>query len=81
MPNLPRLTRRSEALSTPLLPISRSDATFSDIAFPQIEEDDPVWKQYEDTARAFDTRMIDEWNKCLDVNLVFVSASLLWFIS
>jgi hypothetical protein len=81
MPNFPRLTRRSESSSTPLLPISRPDTSFPDNAkFDNIEEDDPVWKQYVDAARVFDTNMIDEWNKFLDVILVFVSASLLWFI-
>ena len=37
------------------------------------EKDDPVWKEYVDKANAFDERMVDEWNKTVDVLLVFVS--------
>ena len=45
------------------------ETIFSD----ELQEDDPVWKEYVEVAAAFDTRMVDEWNKTLDVILVFVS--------
>ena len=37
----------------------------------QCEKDDPFWKEYLDEAAAFDVRMVDEWNKTIDV-LVYV---------
>jgi hypothetical protein len=68
--------------SITLLPISlRSDAFFPANTFDKIEIDDLVWKQYVDAARDFDPKMVEEWNRFLDVILVFVSVSLLWFIS
>jgi hypothetical protein len=66
--------------STPLLPVSMF-GSFSEESVPgKLDEDDPVWKEYVDTARDFDNKMIDEWNKLLDVTLVFVSTSyyVLW---
>jgi len=38
-----------------------------------VEEDDPIWKEYIKEAAAFDNRMIDEWNRVIDVVLVYVS--------
>ena len=38
-----------------------------------VEEDDPIWKVYIAEAAAFDNRMIDQWNKVIDVVLVYVS--------
>ena len=68
--------------SITLLPILRSDKFFPDDTFDKIEEDDPIWKDYVVAAQDYDKKMIEEWNKFLDVILVFVSASLLaWFIS
>ena len=90
MPRIPSLSQRS---SIPLLPVSTRDPTstpdtastsdtiFSENSFNKIEKDDNIWKDYVDAARKYDERMVDEWNKFLDVILVFVSASLLWFIS
>ena len=37
-----------------------------------VEKDDPVWKEYVEKASVFDERMVDEWNKTVDVLLVFV---------
>ena len=37
-----------------------------------VEKDDPLWKEYLDKAAVFDTRMVDEWNKIVDVLLVYV---------
>jgi hypothetical protein len=44
-----------------------------DIFKDQIEKDDPLWKIYIDETNLFDKGMIDEWNKIIDVILVFVS--------
>ena len=44
-----------------------------DIFKDQIEKDDPLWKTYIDETNLFDKDMIDEWNKIIDVILVFVS--------
>ena len=44
-----------------------------DIFKGQIEKDDPLWKTYIDETNLFDKGMIDEWNKIIDVILVFVS--------
>ena len=37
-----------------------------------VEKDDPLWKEYLDKAAVFDARMVDEWNKIVDVLLVYV---------
>ena len=42
-----------------------------------VEKDDPLWKLYLDKAAAFDARMVDEWNKIVDVLLVYVGYFLL----
>lgn len=42
-----------------------------------VQEDDPIWRDYVKEAAAFDIRMVDEWNKTLDVILFFVSGRLL----
>ena len=44
-----------------------------DIFKDQIEKDDPLWKIYIDETTLFDKGMIEEWNKIIDVILVFVS--------
>ena len=38
----------------------------------KVGKDDPLWKEYLDKAAAFDVRMVDEWNKIVDVLLVDV---------
>ena len=42
-----------------------------------VEKDDPLWKLYLDKAAVFDARMVDEWNKIIDVLLVYVGYFLL----
>ena len=37
-----------------------------------VEKDDPLWNEYLDKAAVFDERMVDEWNKIVDVLLFFV---------
>jgi hypothetical protein len=60
--------------------VSRSGLFSEERVCDKVEQNDPVWKEYVDEARIFDTRMVDEWNKFLDVTLVFVSAPyrVLW---
>ena len=80
MSYMPSLRRMPSSIT--LLPISsRSDTFFPANTFDKIKIDDPVWTQYVDAARDFDPKMVEEWNRFLDVILVFVSVSLLWFIS
>ena len=42
-----------------------------------VEKDDSLWNEYLDKAAVFDVRMIDEWNKIVDVLLVYVGYFLL----
>jgi hypothetical protein len=67
--------------STPLLPMLAYDRTqpsfWKSFLDTRIEQDNVVWKECVEAANAFDTRMINEWNKILDVVMVFVSARLL----
>ena len=42
-----------------------------------VEKDDSLWKLYLDKAAVFDARMVDEWNKIVDVLLVYVGYFLL----
>ena len=37
-----------------------------------VEKDDPIWNEYLEKAAVFDVRMVDEWNKIVDVHLVYV---------
>ena len=41
----------------------------------KVEKDDPLWKQYVEKAALFDKRMVDQWNKIVDVLLVYVGIS------
>jgi len=59
------MSLRNDEKSTP----SESDDIFKD----QIEKDDPLWKIYIDETTLFDKGMIEEWNKIINVILVFVS--------
>ena len=42
-----------------------------------VEKDDPLWKEYVERAAVFDVRMMDEWNRIVDVLLVYVGYFLL----
>ena len=58
-------------------PFSMSDSTapsevWNNILKDNVGKDDPLWKEYLDKAAVFDVRMVDEWNKIVDVLLVFV---------
>jgi hypothetical protein len=70
-----------DSASMPLLPMSAYDRTqpsfWKSFLDTHIEQDDVVWKECVEAANAFDTRMINEWNKILGVVMVFVSARLL----
>ena len=43
-----------------------------------VEKEDPLWTLYLDKAAVFDTRTVDEWNKIVDVLLVYVGDFLLF---
>jgi Family of unknown function (DUF6535) len=73
---MPSLAGRPRQSSIPLLPISSRPASHTSVPENKIEKDDIVWKEYVDAARGFDQTMVEEWNKFLDVILVFVSVSL-----
>ena len=45
---------------------------WDDILKGNVEKDDPLWQEYLDKAAVFDVRMVDEWNKIIDVLLVYV---------
>ena len=49
-----------------------SPETWNNVLKGNVEKDDPFWKEYLDKAAVFDTRMVDEWNKTVDVLLIFV---------
>ena len=42
----------------------------------QVELDHPLWKDYVENAASFDDRMVDEWNRIVDVILVYVGIPL-----
>jgi Family of unknown function (DUF6535) len=50
---------------------------WNDILKGNVGKDHPLWKLYLDKAAVFDTRMVDEWNKIVDVLLVYVGYFLL----
>ena len=65
-------TTRSTPSESPEFP-----EIWSNILKDEVEKDDPLWKEYLDKAAAFDVRMVDEWNKIVDVLLVYVGYFLL----
>jgi len=46
--------------------------TSTDIFNKPVQKDDPLWKEYVKKATSFDKRIIEDWNKIVDVTLVFV---------
>ena len=50
---------------------------WNNILKDNVGKDDPLWKEYLDKAAIFDERMVDEWNKIVDVLLVYVGYFLL----
>ena len=54
---------------------STSSEISDDIFKYKVEKDDPVWKQYVEKAALFDERMVDQWNKIVDVLLIYVGIS------
>ena len=58
-------------------PMSTPSEIWNDILKNNVEKDDPLWKEYLDKAAVFDVRMVDEWNKIVDVLLVYVGYFLL----
>lgn len=43
----------------------------------QVQKGDPIWTQYLEEANEFDARMVDGWNKIVDVILVYVGIQVL----
>ena len=59
--------------STPGTPLPRDPSEiWNNILNDNFEKDDPFWKEYLDKAAVFDVRLVDEWNKTVDVLLVYV---------
>ena len=50
-------------------------ADISESTSSEIFKDDPLWEEYVKQAAEFDGRMVDKWNKIVDVILVYVSVS------
>ena len=63
---------------TPRL-VPKQEKVWNDLFKNKVEKDDPLWKEYVEKAAAFDTRMVDEWNKIVDVILVYVGIFFLFF--
>ena len=64
-------------------PSTMSDSTrpseiWNNILKDNVGKDDPLWKEYLDKAAVFDVRMVDEWNKIIDVLLFYVCHFLLY---
>ena len=54
-----------------------SPKNWNDVLEGKVEKDDPLWETYLDKTAAFDERMVDGWNKTVDVVLVYVGYLLL----
>ena len=54
-----------------------SPEIWNNILKDKVEKDDPFWNEYLDKAAVFDVRVVDEWNKIVDVLLVYVGYFLL----
>ena len=52
-------------------PVSEPEKIWNDIFKNKVEKDDPLWKEYVEKAGPFDERMIDEWNRVIDVILIY----------
>ena len=60
----------------PTRPVPDLENIWNDIFKNKVEKDDPLWQEYVEKAATFDERMIDDWNKIVDVILVYVGISL-----
>lgn len=61
--------RVGDSESTLAIATEETDGAFKD---QPVELDHDLWKDYVEKAELFDNRMIDEWNKIVDVILVYV---------
>ena len=59
-------------ISAPFPMSTTPSEVWSNILKDNVGKDDPLWKEYLDKAAVFDVRMVDEWNKIVDVLLVYV---------
>ena len=68
----------SATFNTPTpFPIMSAIEIWDNILKDNVEKDDPLWQEYVDKAAVFDEHMVDEWNKIVDVLLVYVGYFLL----
>ena len=58
--------------NVPPLPTSLNMSTDTRAYREPVSKDDELWKIYVDKAAEFDERIIEDWNKIVDVTLVFV---------
>ena len=59
-------------ISAPFPMSTTPSEVWNNILKDNVGKDDPLWKEYLDNAAVFDVRMVDEWNKIVDVLLVYV---------
>ena len=64
-------------LSAPIPMSTTLSEIWDNILKGNVKKDDSLWKLYLDKAAVFDVRMVDEWNKIVDVLLVYVGYFLL----
>ena len=64
-------------LSAPIPMSTTPSEIWDNILKGNVEKDDPLWNEYLDKAAVFDKLMVDEWNKIVDVLLVYVCYFLL----
>ena len=56
----------------PTHPVPDLEKIWNDIFKNKVEKDDPLWQEYAEKAATFDERIIDGWNKIVDVILLTV---------
>ena len=67
--SLPRFSSSTHTDNMPQPPLlDRSTDNFKE----PVQKDDSLWKEYVEKATSFDKRIIEDWNKIVDVTLVFV---------
>ena len=72
---VPKLSNLSMSTHEFGIPWSTSSELSDNIFKYKVEKDDPLWKQYVEKAASFDERIVDQWNKIVDVLLVYVGIS------
>ena len=72
------MSTTTPSTTTPPVVVPPESELWNNILKDNVGKDDPLWKEYLDKAAAFDIRMVDEWNKIVDVLLVYVGYFLLF---